>query len=61
MTPTGLEHTAKSPEKTAVRQSRGTESGTPDADLARVVAAWPNLSPARRAAVLHLVDGAEPC
>ncbi|RIK78426.1 MAG: hypothetical protein DCC68_15530 [Planctomycetota bacterium] len=67
MTPTGLEHTAKSSEMTGVAGQGGAESGAlgaqsghfhpalVDADLASVIAAWPGLSADDRAAVLGIV------
>jgi hypothetical protein len=55
----GIEQSAKSPETQRVSQQRGAESGAPGApdELAEVVAAWPNLSPAARRVILSIARG----
>lgn len=60
---TGLEQPQISPEKTALSQPRGTESGTAPpqaaptmpADLAQVIAAWPALPARLKAGILAMV------
>jgi hypothetical protein len=59
MTPTGVELSSASQEKTQTASERGTESGTRaagiDADLAQVIAAWPGLAAQSKAAIMTLI------
>jgi hypothetical protein len=56
---TGLENTADSSGKTPISETGGAESGAVSAelppDLAKIVAAWPNLPEPIRRAMLALV------
>ena len=59
----GLERDAESPENTAVSQNGGAESGALavasgaiDADLARIIEAWPMLTQTQVEAMLAFVD-----
>jgi hypothetical protein len=59
---TGLEHTPLTAPKSPIsekRQKNGTESGTrepdSDPDLAKIVAAWPDLPDDVKRKILHLV------
>ncbi len=69
MTPTGLEHLLKTPEKSPIAESSGAESGAVvarigpeavDAELQAVIEAWPELSAAIRAGILAMVAAASP-
>jgi hypothetical protein len=51
----GLNTTSDSPENLTISATRGTESGTPDSELAEVVGAWPVLPDNARARILALV------
>ncbi len=63
MTLSGVEHPSKMPGNHQIRPTGGAESGalaalTLDPELARIVAAWPDLSDPIRRAVLALVGSA---
>ncbi len=62
MGPVGHEHPPLALSKTPISETERAKSGAPkpentplDPDLAKIVAAWPRLSPAARAAVLEIV------
>jgi len=64
-TPRGIERTEETPGKTALQPVAGAKSGaifqlggTPDADLAAVVSAWPALPEDVRQSILRAVESA---
>ena len=63
---TGLEHIAKTPEKTVVSHSGGAESGAVvdeiepiEPDLQLIIEAWPQLPDDLRKAILAIVEAAK--
>ena len=56
----GRKQTRKTPEKSPVSKGAAhnpAHPAEPDADLAELLNAWPNLSPARRRVILGIVRG----
>jgi hypothetical protein len=66
---TGLEQPANSPETPSIPAADGADSGAlgdgsnnsqfPDSDLARLIDAWPHLSPSARGTILALIESAD--
>jgi len=63
MRPAGVEHPAKSPEKTPVSGTGGAESGVHDApnrqfasDLQQIIDAWPTLPATIRRGMIAMVE-----